>query len=130
MSPQTAGGSVPPPLPVAFSVPEPVLEERRKHPRFAITAFVDWTGDELLLHHPVVNLSLGGLCIESTIAEPVGQRVELVLHFPDRLSVVTVVAEVVWNRPGRPAVMGLRFMDPDARSRAALQRYLDEVVER
>ncbi len=35
--------------------------ELREHPRFEVTAYVDYAGTEVLLYHRIENISLGGI---------------------------------------------------------------------
>jgi hypothetical protein len=58
-------------------------EHPREFPRFEVNAYVDYTGNEVLLFHRIQNISLGGVCIQTTGVEEVGTLVDLVLNFPD-----------------------------------------------
>ena len=57
-------------------------EHPREFPRFEVNAYVDYTGNEVLLFHRIQNISLGGVCIQTTGVEEVGTLVDLVLNFP------------------------------------------------
>jgi hypothetical protein len=38
----------------------------REYPRYEVNAYVDYTGNEVLLYHRIQNISLGGICIQSS----------------------------------------------------------------
>ena len=99
----------------------------RQHPRYEVDVLVDFTGTEVLLCHRVVNLSLGGLCLQSPEVEEVGALVDLVLNFPDLGETsFSVQGEVVWANREPPMDMGIRYLDLDDRKRDILRRYLAE----
>ena len=52
-------------------------EHPREFPRFEVNAYVDYTGNEVLLFHRIQNISLGGVCIQTTGVEEVGTLVDL-----------------------------------------------------
>lgn len=141
-APRSSGG--PPPLPDDASSVEPrdrehdpsqpsqggggfrqlADDERREHPRFEVTAYVDYAGSEILLYHHIENLSLGGICIRTTMLESLGSKVDLVINFPDLDKIVSVVGEVVWVNEHEPMDMGLRFLDLDEERLAVLREYI------
>ena len=55
-----------------------------------------YTGNEVLLYHRIQNISLGGVCIQSSGVEDVGTMVDLVINFPDLDASIAVKGEVVW----------------------------------
>ena len=60
------------------------MEERRNAPnRIKADVQVDYLGTHVVLYHRVLNLSIGGICIESPSVEAVGKVVRLSLNFPD-----------------------------------------------
>ena len=74
----------------------------REFPRFEVNAYVDYTGNEVLLYHRIQNISLGGVCIQSSGVEDVGTTVDLVINFPELSASLAVKGEVVWvNRTAR-----------------------------
>lgn len=102
-------------------------DERREHARYEVTAYVDYTGSEVLLYHRIENISLGGICIHSTNIEPLGTVVELVVNFPDLDASIAVQGEVVWINRDEPMDMGIRFSDLDEERKDVLRRYLQKV---
>ena len=71
-------------------------DQTREFPRFEVNAYVDFTGNEVLLFHRIQNISLGGVCIETSGVEEVGTLVDLVLNFPELDASIAVKGEVVW----------------------------------
>ena len=81
-------------------------EHAREFPRFEVNAYVDYTGNEVLLFHRIQNISLGGVCIQTSGVEEVGTMVDLVLNFPDLDASIAVTGEVVWANREPPMDMG------------------------
>ena len=102
-------------------------QREREFPRYEVSAFVDYTGAELLLHHRVENISLGGICIRTDSVEEPGTIVDLVINFPDLDSTVAVQGEVAWLNREDPMDMGIRFMELDDERRETLRRYLKRI---
>lgn len=105
--------------------------EKREHPRFEVTAYVDYTGSEILLYHRIENISLGGMCLQTTTVEDLGTIVDLVVSFPD-ISDATVCmqGEVVWANREEPMDMGIRFLDLDEERKKVLREYISRVRKR
>ncbi len=103
--------------------------ENREHPRYEVSAYVDYTGSELLLFHHVENISLGGICIQTDAVEELGTVVDLVINFPDLDATVAVQGEVAWLNREPPMDMGIRFMELDEERRKTLRRYLKRIRE-
>ncbi len=103
--------------------------ERREHPRFPVSALVDFTGSELLLQQPLVDLSLGGLGLTCSLPEAPGQRVDLVMDL-DRINITLAVqGEVRWCAGQGPVRVGVAFVGLDVERTRVLQRYLQAVAE-
>jgi uncharacterized protein (TIGR02266 family) len=96
----------------------------RAFPRLELKAYVDYAGSEVLLYHKVQNISLGGICIQSSAVEDVGTIVDLVLNFPELEATVGVKGEVVWANREPPMDMGIRYIDLDDDRKDTLRRYL------
>ncbi|HEY0706696.1 MAG TPA: PilZ domain-containing protein [Polyangia bacterium] len=117
----------PPPLP---SGPGNPGELPREFPRYEVNAYVDYTGSEVLLYHRIQNISLGGVCIQSSgVAgvEDIGTTVELVINFPDLSSSLSLRGEVVWVNREPPMDMGIRYIDLDQERRETLRKYISLV---
>lgn len=108
---------------IVVLVPGP-NEHPRAFPRFDLKAYVDYTGSEVLLFHKIQNISLGGICIQSSAVEALGTIVDLVLNFPDLDSTIAVKGEVVWANGEPPMDMGIRYTDLDDDRKDTLRRYL------
>jgi uncharacterized protein (TIGR02266 family) len=96
----------------------------REFPRFEVNAYVDYTGNEVLLYHRVQNISLGGICIQSNGVEDVSTVVDLVINFPDLHATVSVRGEVVWVNRDPPMDMGIRYVDLDSDRKETLRKYI------
>ena len=104
-------------------------ERAREFPRFEVNAYVDYTGNEVLLFHRIQNISLGGVCIQTSGVEEVGTMVDLVLNFPDLDASIALTGEVVWANREPPMDMGIRYVDMDEERREILRKYLARVRE-
>jgi uncharacterized protein (TIGR02266 family) len=96
----------------------------REFPRYELNAYVDYTGNEVLLYHRIQNISLGGVCIQSSGVEDVGTTVDLVINFPDLSSSLSLRGEVVWVNREPPMDMGIRYVDLDQERRETLRKYI------
>jgi PilZ domain len=70
---------------------------------------VDWNRDVR-----VVDLGLGGACVEVSDSVPAGTSVELVIDTPHLWDPLTLIGAVAWSRPavdpeGGAAMLGVRF---------------------
>lgn len=110
-------------------MPEPVSGDRktREHPRYEVSAYVDYTGSEVLLYHRIQNISLGGICISSPSIEEIGTVVDLVVNFPELGTSLSVRGEVVWANREPPMDMGIRFIELDDSKRETLRQYIGRV---
>ena len=99
----------------------------REFPRYELNAYVDYTGNEVLLYHRIQNISLGGVCIQSSGVEDVGTTVDLVINFPDLSSSLSLRGEVVWVNREPPMDMGIRYVDLDQERRETLRKYIGMV---
>jgi uncharacterized protein (TIGR02266 family) len=99
----------------------------REHPRYEVSAYVDYTGTEVLLYHRIQNISLGGICISSPSIEEVGTEVDLVINFPELGTSVALRGEVVWANREAPQDMGVRYIDMDDEKRETLKQYINRV---
>jgi uncharacterized protein (TIGR02266 family) len=78
---------------------EPMSSERRAHPRFPLILAVQYAGAESVLDY-TENLSAGGLFIRTEREFEVGERVTLVVSFPQLLEPVELQVEVLRKRAG------------------------------
>jgi uncharacterized protein (TIGR02266 family) len=99
----------------------------REYPRYEVNAYVDYTGNEVVLYHRIQNISLGGICIQSSGVEDVGTTVDLVINFPDLSASLSVKGEVVWVNREPPMDMGIRYVDLDSERKEMLRKYISMV---
>jgi uncharacterized protein (TIGR02266 family) len=102
----------------------------REFPRYEVNAYVDYTGNEVLLYHRIQNISLGGVCIQSSGVEDVGTVVDLVINFPELEASLTIKGEVVWVNRDPPMDMGIRYVDLDGERKEMLRKYITMVRKR
>ncbi|HVZ71131.1 MAG TPA: PilZ domain-containing protein [Polyangia bacterium] len=102
-------------------------EQPREFPRYEVNAYVDFTGNEVLLFHRIQNISLGGVCIQTSGVEEVGTVVDLVLNFPDLDASIAVRGEVVWANRDPPMDMGIRYVEMDDERKDTLRKYISMV---
>lgn len=92
-----------------------------------------------------VDISTGGLCLESPFLFEQGAKVQVRVHIPtlnkysggfykhyenDVDQHLNAIAEVAWvDRSGGSYVIGLRFLDIDSDTQSALQRLIDKAVQ-
>lgn len=100
----------------------------RAFPRYEVSAFVDYAGGEVLLHHRIQNISMGGICIQSPSIEEVGSIVELVVNFPGLGRSLALRGQVMWANREPPMDMGIRYVEMDDQKRAALREFLTRVA--
>jgi uncharacterized protein (TIGR02266 family) len=100
------------------------LEQPREYPRYEVNAYVDYTGNEVLLYHRIQNISLGGVCIQSSGVEDVGTTIDLVINFPDLSTSLSVKGQVVWVNRDPPMDMGIRYVEIDNERREMLRKYI------
>jgi uncharacterized protein (TIGR02266 family) len=92
-----------------------VQTERRAHPRFPLILAVQYQGAENVLDY-TEDLSAGGLFICTEREFEVGERVSLVVSFPQLLEPVELVVEVLRRRgPSEGAAAGVAVRVPDDR---------------
>lgn len=108
---------------------QPAANEQRKHPRYEVSAFVDCTGSEVYLRHKIINVSIGGVCIQVDRAEEIGTEVELLIHFPDLNASISVRGQVVWVNRSHPVDMGIRFTSLDDKKQETLRQYLQKAQQ-
>jgi uncharacterized protein (TIGR02266 family) len=102
-------------------------EQPREFPRFEVNAYVDFTGNEVMLFHRIQNISLGGVCIQTAGVEEVGTLVDLVLNFPELDASIGVKGQVAWANREDPMDMGVRFIDLDDERKDTLRKYINLV---
>jgi uncharacterized protein (TIGR02266 family) len=99
----------------------------REFPRYEVSAYVDFTGAEVLLYHRIQNISLGGICISTPSVEEVGSTVDLVINFPELGTSLSVRGEVAWANREAPMDMGIRYVEMDEQKRETLRQYIARV---
>jgi len=108
---------------------EEVDARRREHPRFAVEVWVDFSTLDVQMSSHVLNLSQGGVFIQSDRPLPLDAEVNLVLWLPGGRP-IHGRGRVVWNydlredAPRREGGSGIQFVDISPADRALLEDYL------
>ena len=76
--------------------------DKRAHPRFPLILAVDYPGSASAVRDYTENLSAGGLFIRTERAFEVGDRVTLLISFPELLQPEEIEAEILRLRAGTP----------------------------
>ena len=90
-------------------------DDKRAHPRFPLILAVDYPGSASAVRDYTENLSAGGLFIRTERAFEVGDRVTLLISFPELLEPVEIEAEILRLRaamPDQPAGVAV-WVPPD-----------------
>jgi uncharacterized protein (TIGR02266 family) len=110
-------------------MPEPSAETSRRHPRYEVEIWVDFSTIDLVTSSYVLNLSEGGVFIKSDRPLPLDAEVDLILTLPTGIP-VKAVGRVVWNHdlakeaPHGSRGAGVRFVDMPDSDRALLRDYV------
>ena len=80
---------------------------QRQHVRISGEAYIDYTGNEVLMFQKIIDVSVGGVKIVATQLEKAGTEVYVDLHFPELNNKVAYAEGVIaWVNNGQ---MGIKF---------------------
>jgi hypothetical protein len=80
---------------------------QREHIRISGEAYIDYTGNEVLMFQKIIDVSVGGVKIVATQLEEIGTEVYIDLHFPELNDKVAYAEGVIaWVKEGQ---MGVKF---------------------
>ncbi|KIG18805.1 hypothetical protein DB30_07141 [Enhygromyxa salina] len=102
-------------------------DEARVHPRLRLNVSADVIGDEVMLAHPLDDISLGGCRFAAPAWEPEGRELQLVLDFQTSNASIPVGGVVV---RATERDMGVRFHDITDEQKWALRKHLRETQTR
>lgn len=102
----------------------PVTADARLHPRFAVEARADVIGEEVVLSHPIADISLGGCRFSGPAWETAGTLVQIVLTFPTQSANLPLSGRVV---RANDRDMGLRFENLSDEQKWALRKHIRDV---
>jgi Tfp pilus assembly protein PilZ len=120
---------------------EPKGAERRVHPRKEILTKVDYTCEGRRFFGKTIDLSRGGMCLETFFAHKIGQELALLFRVFEGRDPIVVRGEVCWVRemekgknPAqvlRKRRVGVRFTDVEEAMFRKMNYYLvDEMLFR
>ena len=101
-----------------------MADSPRAFPRYEVDAYVDVTASDVLLYHQIQNVSLGGICIQTTLLQDVGSLVDVVLNFPDLGTQMALQGQVVWVSREPPEEVGIRWVALDDERRDLLRKFI------
>jgi hypothetical protein len=101
-----------------------VSAESRLHPRFDVDARADLIGEEVVLSHPIADISLGGCRFAEPAWETAGTVVQIVLSFPTLSANLPLTGRVV---RATDHDMGLRFENLSDEQKWALRKHIRDV---
>jgi len=95
---------------------------QRKHSRISGEAYIDYTGNEVLMFQKIIDVSVGGVKIIATQLEEVGTEVYVDLHFPELNGKVAYAQGViVWVRDGE---MGVKFTSIEQEDKEIIDEFV------
>jgi len=115
-------------------MPEQTPIEQRSDPRFLtrIAIFHGPYQDEILTDYSV-NLSTGGVFIESEIILQEGEEITVKFNLPNSNAIIVAKARVAWvndpsalKKPSFPSGMGLQFIDLSLADLHTIRIFLDK----
>lgn len=97
-------------------------ENFRQSKRASGTAYIDYTGTEVLMFQQIIDISEGGVRIIATREEKINTEVFVDLHFPE-LGHKEAYAEgiVVWVEAGK---LGIKFTKISPEDRKVIQEFV------
>jgi Tfp pilus assembly protein PilZ len=104
-----------------------IENDARAHPRYEVEASADVIAGDRSSSHQIQNLSLGGICIQTSVVTEVGAPVDVVLRFREGEE-LALRGQVVWVNREPPQDVGIRWLDIDDPRRARLERYLEAAL--
>ena len=107
----------------------------RCDPRFDVDITVDYSTAGIFLSNRVMNLSRGGLFIQTDKPLPLDSEVFLTLRLPEAAATIQTRGRVAWTWDMRKGTthlvpgMGIRLVDTEPRQRQQLEAYLSGLTE-
>ncbi len=104
--------------------------ERRRHPRFKLSQALAYEWGETGGTVRTVDVSLGGIKIQTDSPIPVDERLDLILVLD--YEAINPVGKIVWSKPssGGKYDVGISFETISHRCLKRVQRFLEEIVVR
>ncbi len=105
--------------------------ERRRNPRLTIDIQVSAKTAEVLLYHPAINISTGGICIESDRHLQKERKLDLRFPVPGKVGLVAAEGEVAWCQEVKSRScweLGVRFTKIDQDDLDKIQEYINTLL--
>lgn len=107
--------------------------ERRRNRRFDVEIKVDYQTRDIFTSNYVMNLSKGGVFIQSDSPHPIGTEIHLTFTLPELNTTIQVNGEVAWTydiQRGTSAIlpgMGIRFIDLSPEDKKQLEATIENL---
>lgn len=97
----------------------------RSHNRYRVAACADVAGADLLLYHPIHDISEGGMCYAAATPGSPGSALDVVLTFPRTRTEIPVRGQVVWVDDDEcEQRVGVRWVELSPAERRALSEHI------
>ena len=95
---------------------------QRKDLRISGEAYIDYTGNEVLMFQKIIDVSVGGVKIIATQLEEVNTEVYVDLHFPELNGKVAYAQGIiVWVKDGE---MGVKFTNIGEKDKEIIDEFV------
>ncbi|MFV2081564.1 MAG: TIGR02266 family protein [bacterium] len=106
---------------------------RRQHPRIPVRVEVFYGHGADFASDYMLNVSRGGLFIETFSPLDIGTRIDLRFSLPAFTNIFNVKGEVVWKRPAgqgtSPPGMGVQFVEVDKKDAELIDSFVRSQVD-
>ncbi len=103
-----------------------IVGERRRYYRHRVETLVDFESGGKKYVANAVDVSSGGMCVETPVTVPMESRVTVQLTLPDSNTKFTAICDVVWSGGSR---IGLQFNQVGRKDRETLAKWLETRME-
>ena len=100
------------------------MQEKRQHNRVTISAVVNLSSEDNFYAGAALDISVGGLYVETPTGLPIGTEVTALLKLPSK--VLSLRAAVVWSvaKGSQTTGMGLRFLNMPAPAKREIEAFM------
>ena len=104
--------------------------ERRMHPRIPFHVNLTAKTANLLLHHPMINISSGGVYVEIDRSLEIDLELDLLFNIPGQTGRITAAGKVVWSMEmeGGRFGTGIKFTGVPEQDLERIYRYIQSLL--
>jgi len=116
--------------PVAVGDKPPAGSERRKHPRLPFHVKLTAKTADLLLHHPMINISSGGVYVEVDRPLELDLEMDLQFNIPGQTGRINAAGKVAWcmEMEGGHFGAGVKFTGVPEQDLERIYRYIQSLL--